>query len=62
MKTPEELNALRNEYEELKLKLSVLTEEELKNTFGGADAFSPCNECLKLHYDCEKCPYYPFKP
>ena len=35
MKTMEELNALRNEVEALNAKLTELTDEELKQVFGG---------------------------
>ena len=35
MKTPEELNALKNELETLNAKLAELTEEELEQVSGG---------------------------
>lgn len=37
MKTPEELNALKEEVESLKFRLSELTEEELAQVSGGED-------------------------
>ena len=37
MKTPEELNALKNEVEALNDKLSTLSEEELAQVSGGVD-------------------------
>ena len=36
MKTKEELNALKKEYEELNCKLRTLTEEEMEQVTGGA--------------------------
>ena len=36
MKTPEELNALKNEFETLNKKLQELTDEELSQVTGGA--------------------------
>lgn len=38
MKTPNELNALRKEFEELKKKLAELTDEELEQVTGGDDS------------------------
>ena len=38
MKTPEELNALKNELETLNKKLTELTDEELVQVSGGAKA------------------------
>ena len=35
MKTPEELNALKEEFENLKIKLAELTDEELAQVSGG---------------------------
>ncbi len=37
MKTKEELNALKNEVEAMGSKLSELSEDELKNVFGGSE-------------------------
>ena len=37
MKTPEELNALKNELETLNKKLTELTDEELVQVSGGED-------------------------
>ena len=37
MKTPKELNTLKNEVEELNRKLRQLNEEELVQVFGGLD-------------------------
>ena len=37
MKTPEELNALKNEVETMNKKLAELTEEELSQVSGGVD-------------------------
>ena len=39
MKTPEELNALKNEVETLNKKLAELTEEELTQVSGGVPGF-----------------------
>ena len=41
MKTKEELNALKNEVEELNKKLAELTEDELKSVTGGASILPP---------------------
>ena len=38
MKTPEELNTLKEEVENLKEKLAGLTEEEMKQVVGGAES------------------------
>lgn len=38
MKTPEELNALKKEFESLNRKLAELTEEELRQVTGGVSA------------------------
>lgn len=37
MKTKEELNAIKAEYESLRKKLSELTEEEMQEITGGSD-------------------------
>ena len=37
MKTKEELNVLKKEYEEVNRKLAELSEDELKDIFGGAE-------------------------
>ena len=39
MKTPEELNALKNEVETMNKKLAELTEEELTQVAGGMETF-----------------------
>ena len=44
MKTPEELNALKNKVETLNKKLAELTDEELEQVTGGASRGSPVNE------------------
>ena len=44
MKTPEELNALKNKVETLNKKLAELTDEELKQVTGGVSRGSPVNE------------------
>lgn len=36
MKTKEELNAIKEEFDNLNMKLAELSEEELKNVTGGA--------------------------
>lgn len=46
MKTREELNALKTEYEQLNIKLSELTEEELGEVTGGLiPIVFAANEC-----------------
>lgn len=70
MKTKEELNALKEEYESLGRKLSELSEDELTNVTGGGRFLSgvrmkcdscPCEivwaECddLKKNYVCPLC-------
>ena len=51
MKTPEELKALKAELEALNEKISDLTEEELKQVFGGAggneEPERPCKYCRR---------------
>ena len=37
MKTKEELNVLKKEYDELNRKLTELSEDELKDVFGGVE-------------------------
>ena len=41
MKTPEELNALKEEVETVSKKLHELTEEELEQVTGGGSDFPP---------------------
>ena len=44
MKTRDELNTLKKEYEELSAKLRELTEKELKQVSGGLDGqIYPCD-------------------
>ena len=68
MKTNEELNALKEEIETLKKKLSELTEEELKQVTGGNQGMDESGEInprcpLKLpapnsrQCHCAECPY-----
>ena len=50
MKTPEELNTIKEEVETLKEKLAGLTEEEMKQVVGGAESESgytvlACDRC-----------------
>ena len=55
MKTPEELNALKEDLEALNRKLATLTEEELKAVAGGG--FSPCSNCPHSRH-CDSTPEY----
>ena len=58
MKTKEELNVLKNEYEEMSQKLSELTESELKQVTGGGTDTPPCGN-VTCRYSCkEVCTYY----
>ena len=45
MKTKNELNAIKKEFEELNAKLRELTEEELKQVMGGKADKGSCFEC-----------------
>ena len=55
MKTPEELNALKEEVETLNKKLTKLTEEELKQVPGGETSPNRLNirKCTKCGYKFE---------
>ena len=55
MKTKEELNALKEEVEELNKKLVELSEDELKQVVGGSgkdrDSYMMCHSCGYVNYD-----------
>ena len=53
MKTPEELNALKNEVELLNQKLSTLTEEELEQVTGG-NIEQEIKNLAKQHFQIEE--------
>ena len=53
MKTKEELSALKEEVETLNKKFAELTEEELRNVFGGTGSMNfPCPKCGGPGYIC----------